>query len=268
MKVLTFAALAMAASLGACAVAPENLNRRINLTWKLLPENVERSKRTVESGDIIMSWAASAHATHEMVTSSGAAPLVAARTAYGDVYCGKDSCYEDRDANGALDYQWSILRNSQSPGQVQAITRPQEMKQSISFRAIDSGGSPVFEHLLGLVYNGPLQGVPTADQTLSPMLGELAVGWHAGVNAPRTPDGAGWSVAQILPLVIADGVSADTSVMPLGLTYRATKATIDGMLELEFHATPVDDVKLDAKPKFKLLEAPAATPPVPPAPQT
>jgi hypothetical protein len=248
-------ALALASlSLTACAVAPENYERTISMNWNLAPASSEKTHRTVEAGDVILSWTAEAKATHVMDGASGPVPLVAARTSYGQLYCGTRTCYEDRNADGAFDYEWQLGRNGAPPNEARAANNPKQLKTQIAFRATEAAGNPVFQQVLGLVYTGPLEGVPKEDQTLLPMIGELSLGWYGGAGSARTPDGSGWSIEQRIPMILADGVAPKTTISPLGLTYKALRATIDGMLELEYQARPVENIDLDAKPKFDVEE--------------
>lgn len=244
-----------ALSLAACGtIAPEDYPRRISMNWNLAPDNAEVTRRTIEAGDVILSWKATAKATHVMDLGNGAppTPLVTARTSLGQLYCNQTNCYEDRDGDGALDYMWQLGRNWAEPKQAQQANAPVQLKVPVSFRAIEATGAPIFEQLLGLVYSGPMEGVPKEDQTLSPMLGELTVGWIGGPTIPRTPDGSGWSEEQSLPVLLAEGVTPKTTVKPLDFTYMPLRATIDGMLELEFQARAVENVDLDAKLKFSV----------------
>jgi hypothetical protein len=198
-------ALALASlSLTACAVAPENYERNISMNWNLAPASSEVSRRTVEAGDVIISWTAQAKATHVMDSASGPIPLVMARTTYGQLYCGSKACYEDRNADGAFDYEWQLGRNGAPPNEPRAANNPKELKKQIAFRATEMPGNPVFQQVLGLVYTGPLEGVPKEDQTLLPMIGELSLGWYGGAGSARTPDGVGWSLEQRIPMILAD----------------------------------------------------------------
>jgi hypothetical protein len=264
------AVLALGAlSLAACdTIAPEDYARRLSMNWSLSPDNVEVTRRTVESGDVILSWTAKAKATHVMDTATGPISLVKARTTFGQLYCDQKTCYEDRDGDGTFDMMWDLSRNYAEPKQPQQATNPRKIKSPIAFRATQATGNAIFEQLLALVYSGPMEGVPTKEQTLLPMLGELSVGWYGGAKVPRTPDGQGWSEEQKIPLILVEGVTPRTTINPLGLTYMPVRATIDGTLELEFQARAVEDIDLDAKPKFdvegKNDKTPADKPPPPP----
>lgn len=252
----------LALPLAACeTTAPEDYNRRIHLSWNLAPSDATLIKRTVEAGDIILTWTAQAKATHEMTLAGGNVALVAARTTYGQVYCTTKNCYEDRDGDGAFDYMWDIYRSGIAPNDANTVTNAQALKAPVAFRAAAAAGPTIFEQLLGLVYAGPLEGVPKEDQSLLPMIGEFAVGWYGGEKIARTPDGVGWSEQQSIPLIIADGFTPSTTVSPLGLTYKPLRATIDGMLEVELQAKTVEGIDLSAKQKFDVGD-PAATPPV------
>lgn len=249
---LTFPAVALLAlSTAACAVAPADQARRIDLNWRITPDNAQRTRMTVESGEVIVSWSAEARQTHVMTGIANAPALVAARTTYGSVYCAEQVCYEDRDADGYFDHEWNVMKSGAAPKYVLAITEPDELKSPIPFRE-SATSVVVFKQMLGLVYNGPMEGVPKDNGKLSPMIGELALGWHGGPDVPRTPDGSGWARQQSLPFIIGEDLTPVTSVMPLGLSYTAFGATIDGQLDLEFEATPQDSVDLSAKPKFKI----------------
>jgi hypothetical protein len=250
MKKIIAASALFTATVAGCATPPEDCPRALNPSWQLTPETTDEVRAEVEQGDIIMSWTASALATHSIARGGETIGLIVSDTTRGKVYCDlkvQNVCYEDRDANGSFDHRWKAASNSRAPGELRTVNTPTELTPELAFQEAENKQEVLLTQQLGLLYNGPVEGRADDDFNITNMLGEFMLGWHAGKDAPRDPTGSGWSAERILPTLLLEGVVQEITVNPLGLTYKVVKATVEGDLEIVYRVEAVEDIDLTEK---------------------
>ncbi|MCA8900694.1 MAG: hypothetical protein KDA53_05535 [Hyphomonas sp.] len=235
--------------LGACAVPVVDTPRELSLAWDLEPEHVNKSVETVDQGEIFFVWSATALATHEATLSGRTAYLAQAETLYGNLFCEFEekggTCYEDRDADGLLERRWEARRKQRSPGNITTVRTPMDLAPPVPYRETQKERQVVASQTLGLTYNGPVRANIADDGSVESIIGELALGWNSGKDAPRDPTGLGWEYVNSLVFAIIDDKMPEMLIKELGVTYTALKATVEGSLELEFQAMPMTGVMVD-----------------------
>ena len=236
--------------LGACAGIPaEDNTRALSFAWDLTPEHFDKSVEQIEQGDIFFEWTATTSATHEAQINGRNTYLAQASTHFGNLYCtfsdSDNSCYEDRDADGLFERRWKAEHLSRSPANITTARLPEEVQPPIPFQTTTRKDRTIATQRLGLLYNGPVSGAIDENGNFTTIIGELAIGWHAGKSELRDPTGFGWKYQNAVLFAILPELAPEVVVRELGLRYTALKATVEGGLELEYQATAMDGVDLN-----------------------
>lgn len=240
----------------ATVTAPEDRPRLANMAWDLTPDESSAVSKTIRQGDIILSWNATAEATHETSLQDKTVPLVLATTLLGNLYCSStadgDRCYEDRDGDNRLDYVWEPIRNDKTLTSFNVVGDAKPLETPLALH-VTTDGHPLIRRRLAMIYDGPIRGLVGAVDDFELMFGAMALGWiEDGVT--RMPDGKGLSRFQSLRfIVLADG-NKPFNYEALGLSFTSRSATVDGKLTLGFNAKSVEKVDVLKRMKADIGE--------------
>lgn len=246
-------------SVAACAsVPPEDQSRPLIFGYSLTPETTEPQEMSVEQGEIFFTWNAQVLATHVTVND---VKLAVVETGKGNLYCGVSQqafyCYEDQDGDNRLERRWSTARE-QRYFNILMAREPSSLVTPIPFSPYEGAPESVHERVLGLIYNGPLEGVLTDDFEFAFGLAELQLGWATSKDAPRTPDGENWQGLRTLRTINLGQMSAKVNVTPLNLTYEALKLYVEGKMDIAFQAASDGEFDLSKKFKLEVVQPPTA----------
>jgi len=254
---------------GCSTYTPPTPKSIINFTWRVTPDMMERTVKEVEMGDVVMTWTADVMPTH---LSLGVAPILNfsdgdtpnrkvgsadsviyyARAKSGNrvVYCTETSCYEDRDADGALDVHWDIIRDTTGTGSVVRIEDPNDLLQPVPLEPVEATqvDQAIFSQIIALIYDGPAFALPDSDlERLDVMLCSFVLGWVGNDTAFRDAKGVGIRQFTTIPGVYAQEKDFTLTVEQLDLSLSVKDARVDGFATIEVRAGLVDEVDFSGK---------------------
>ena len=243
------------ALVGCASVPPTDQTRPLLFEYELVPETTEAQRRVINQGEIFFKWDAIVRATHESATG---AKLAAISTGHGNLYCGDTEgifyCYEDQDGDDRFDRRWYTAKETVMVDFLVA-REPEMLVTPIPFSALEDGDDCAARTAsLGLIYNGPVEGVLNEDMEFLFGIAELRLGWIEDVKAPRTPEGGNWSGIYNLRTVRIGSVTAKMLATPLDFTFEAYAMDIEGAVDLWFQAGEDGLFNYKTKNDLKVLE--------------